>query len=137
MYSNLVVKIMDLLTLFLKMLSAPSLLYSRTLRVVVRFVAIVSVSFVNIFLAQSTKLCVFEERVLMIVEATRDLPGTLAATGGVAPPYSSNRCISQNVCVQSLAAFVWLNFTIHFAQYIALSQIYIELFTDKYVIGSQ
>jgi len=34
-------------------------------------------------LAQSTKLCVFEERVLMIVEATRDLPGTLAATGEV------------------------------------------------------
>lgn len=30
---------------------------------------------------QSTKLCVFEERVLEIVAATRDLPGNLATTG--------------------------------------------------------
>ena len=32
-------------------------------------------------LSQSTKLCVFEERVIMIVMNTKDLPGTLAATG--------------------------------------------------------
>jgi len=34
-------------------------------------------------LAQSTKLCVFEERVLEIVAATRNLPGHLATTGKV------------------------------------------------------
>lgn len=32
-------------------------------------------------LSQSTKLCVFEERVIEIVSSTKDLPGTLAATG--------------------------------------------------------
>lgn len=32
---------------------------------------------------QSTKLCVFEERVLEIVAATRHLPGNLATTGAV------------------------------------------------------
>ena len=32
-------------------------------------------------LSQSTKLCVFEERVIEIVTSTKDLPGTLAATG--------------------------------------------------------
>ena len=30
---------------------------------------------------QSTKLCVFEERVLEIVAATKNLPGNLATTG--------------------------------------------------------
>ncbi len=35
-------------------------------------------------LSQSTKLCVFEERVIMIVMNTKDLPGTLAATGALA-----------------------------------------------------
>lgn len=34
-------------------------------------------------LAQSTKLCVFEERVLEMVAATRNLPGNLATTGKV------------------------------------------------------
>lgn len=34
-------------------------------------------------LSQSTKLCVFEERVIEIVSSTKDLPGTLAATGKV------------------------------------------------------
>lgn len=32
-------------------------------------------------LSQSTKLCVFEERVLEIVQTTRDLPEALATTG--------------------------------------------------------
>ena len=32
-------------------------------------------------LSQSTKLCVFEERVLEIVQQTRDLPEALASTG--------------------------------------------------------
>jgi uncharacterized Rmd1/YagE family protein len=34
-------------------------------------------------LAQSTKLCLYEERVLEVVEATRDLPEAMAATGRV------------------------------------------------------
>ena len=33
-------------------------------------------------LSQSTKLCVFEERVLEIVASTKDLPESLATTGG-------------------------------------------------------
>ena len=37
-------------------------------------------------LAQSTKLCVFEERVLAIVNNTRDLPETLAETGKITLP---------------------------------------------------
>ena len=37
-------------------------------------------------LAQSTKLCVFEERVLEIVNNTRDLPETLAETGQIKLP---------------------------------------------------
>lgn len=32
-------------------------------------------------LSQSTKLCVFEERVLEIVASTKDLPESLASTG--------------------------------------------------------
>lgn len=32
-------------------------------------------------LSQSTKLCVFEERVMQIVQATKDLPELLASTG--------------------------------------------------------
>ena len=32
-------------------------------------------------LSQSTKLCVFEERVLEIVQTTKDLPENLANTG--------------------------------------------------------
>ncbi len=35
-------------------------------------------------LSQSTKLCVYEERVLEIVQSTKDLPESLAETG-VAP----------------------------------------------------
>jgi hypothetical protein len=35
---------------------------------------------------QSTKLCVFEERVLEIVAATKNLPGNLATTGDLPPP---------------------------------------------------
>ena len=37
-------------------------------------------------LAQSTKLCIFEERVLEIVNSTRDLPETLASTGKINLP---------------------------------------------------
>lgn len=33
-------------------------------------------------LSQSTKLCVYEERVLEIVQSTKDLPESLAETGG-------------------------------------------------------
>jgi len=32
-------------------------------------------------LSQSTKLCVYEERVLEIVQSTKDLPESLAETG--------------------------------------------------------
>lgn len=35
---------------------------------------------------QSTKLCVFEERVLEIVAATKNLPGNLATTGELRLP---------------------------------------------------
>lgn len=36
-------------------------------------------------LSQSTKLCVFEERVLEIVASTKDLPESLASTGKCTP----------------------------------------------------
>lgn len=39
-------------------------------------------------LSQSTKLCVFEERVLEIVASTKDLPESLASTGALT--YSVN-----------------------------------------------
>ena len=38
-------------------------------------------------LSQSTKLCVFEERVLEIVQTTKDLPEALANTGKPQPRY--------------------------------------------------
>lgn len=103
--------------------------FRESLRVVVSMVAIVSASFVNFSLAQSTKLCVFEERVLMIVEATRDLPGTLAATGGVPPPcwsHRSKRCLSSTFSIIHLAEP---------SQCVVLYGIHIERFTIKYVFG--
>ena len=36
-------------------------------------------------LSQSTKLCVYEERVLDIVQSTKDLPESLAETGKSSP----------------------------------------------------
>lgn len=43
-------------------------------------------------LSQSTKLCVFEERVLEIVASTKDLPESLASTGERFSPLSLYYC---------------------------------------------
>lgn len=42
-------------------------------------------------LSQSTKLCVFEERVLEIVQTTKDLPEALATSGTPSPLLSRTR----------------------------------------------
>ena len=43
-------------------------------------------------LSQSTKLCVYEERVLDIVQSTKDLPESLAETGEQVIPMLLPRC---------------------------------------------
>ncbi len=54
-------------------------------------------------LSQSTKLCVFEERVIMIVMNTKDLPGTLAATGTKVAPNCLRVCVAKQDLVEALA----------------------------------
>ena len=50
-------------------------------------------------LSQSTKLCVFEERVIEIVASTKDLPEILASTGAACLP-------SLTHCLGSIMHFV-------------------------------
>ena len=55
-------------------------------------------------LSQSTKLCVYEERVLDIVQSTKDLPESLAETG-VAPPFQNSVATHQDKQQMSSAAW--------------------------------
>ena len=59
-------------------------------------------------LSQSTKLCVFEERVLEIVASTKDLPESLASTGGAAANCCG--CYCQICCAPVLCNVCSLKF---------------------------